>query len=102
MKFMQTIMGLCLLCFVLSGCAKSNNKYNNKTSNEIIVIQQLKERVVNIYKNYLLIYDEKKAREETVKWILRHEEVKKAGISKNERTIWIILKNGIEIDIDLK
>lgn len=102
MKFMQVIIGLGLLCFLLVCCAKSNNKHRNRPSDDFAAIQELKERVVNTYKGYRRIYDAKRAREETVKWILNREEVKKAGISQNERTIWIILKNGIEINIDTK
>jgi len=102
----MNILRLIRLIFVLSillGCGESMDKESSPDKkSDYSQVQEFKKLVVDKYRGFKPFMGKEGARKRTVEWVLEQEEVKSAGISEDGETIWILLKNGVEVDVITK
>jgi hypothetical protein len=102
MKMLLRWGWICLF-FILLGCSKGKEKAPPPDNqSDYSSIQELRKHVVEEYKRLVSTMGEEKARQKIVEWVLAQEKVKSAGISEDGETIWIILKNGVEMNVIVK
>lgn len=84
----------------LLSCGQTKQNLSSSEEISLETIERLKSNAIAVFKESLAngrtLEDSRQA---TVQWLLRQAIVKSAGVSSDKETVWVILKNGVELDI---